>query len=149
MTYREICAAKYGEAAAKTVHIDHCPDQMMTDSAAKAVFKCPALSNNGLADCEACWDSPAAIEDFQPAELRENDAEIRVEVTGESIHVQSHGAPADLVYGILSAVHYIGRDLYANGKNWNDGEKLIHMLQNALKPTSKLWDFSEEVGTNE
>ena len=95
MTYREIYAAKYGEAAAKTVHIGHCPDQMMAYSAAKAVFKCPAHSNNGLADCAACWDSPAAIEDFQPEELRENGAEIRVEVTGESIHVQSHGNPAE------------------------------------------------------
>lgn len=70
-------------------------------------------------------------------------SEIRVTVQGDACNVQVDGTAEDLYLGILAAVHEVAKELYALPADWKTGEELVHLMQEALKPTGKIWQFGE------
>lgn len=150
MTYRELYAQNCQRDAGKNCHIGNCPDTWLADltKQPKCKINCPpdGVTTGDSSACARCWDQQIPDGAPLPEWAKAADSEIRVTVTGENIHVHTDGTPDGLVHAALAAMHYVAREVYQAGKDWKSAEELIHMLQQALLPTSAIWDFSEGGG---
>lgn len=154
MTYRELYAQNCARDSGKACHIGRCPDTWLADLTHEKAIRitCPpdhgAPCHDKRGECERCWDREIPAEAALPEWAKVPDATLSVTVTGEDIHVHTDGTADDLMLDVLAAMNYVAQEVYQAGNDWNSSEELVHMLQEALKPTSKIWDFSEGGGAD-
>ncbi len=158
MTYREKYQQLHPEEPEENVsdiHLRCCPDEMLDVPA----FPYPFPNDDFSHGCRACWDTeipstevvpPKSEPETQPAPTPEKTADgaptarVLAEAVDDVIHMSADGDVHDLILCALGAVHIAAKEIYDSAKDKLAAEKLIHEMQNALRPTGKIWCFDDE-----
>ncbi len=153
MTYRERYQRLHPEKDVTDIPLNSCPDTRMDDL---SEFRCPARPGvDGPGACLDCWDSevPSALATApmpEPAPTPEKTADgaptarVLAETVDDVIHMSADGDVYDLILCALSAVHIAAKSIYDQAEEKLAAEKFIHEMQNALRPTGKIWCFDDE-----
>ncbi len=150
MTYREKYQQLHPEQDVSDIHLDSCPDSLMP-------FLPKTFCPHCLGACRTCWDTEIpGIEaeqpksDAEPVPIPEKPvkgeatARVLAEAVDCFIHMSADGDVHDLILCALGAVHIAAKEIYDSAKDKLAAEELIHEMQNALRPTEKIWCFDDK-----
>lgn len=160
MTYRERYQQLHPNEDVSEGNLDFCPDARMHDL---SDFCCPAPTGVDVPDvCRDCWDREIPGTEAEPPKSEpessvpepvptpekpvngEATARVLAEVVDDVIHMSADGDVHDLILCALGAVHITAKNIYDQAEDKLAAEKLIHEMQNALRPTGKIWCFDDK-----